>query len=81
MHSQASLLTNDIFRICKSESFFSDHYRLTGLMLKEVTSSQPQYNLPPDSQTSPKILLIQAAPIGYLSIFQMLPTFSAHDLP
>ena len=79
MHSQASLLTNDIFRICKSESFFSDHYRLTGLMLKEVTSSQ--YNLPPDSQTSPKILLIQAVPIGYLSIFQMLPTFSVHDLP
>ena len=81
MHSQASLLTNDIFRICKSESFFSDHHRLTELMSKEAASSQPQYNLPPDSQTSPKILLIQAVPIGYLSIFQMLPTFSAHDLP
>ena len=58
MHSQASLLTNDIFRICKSESFFSDHHRLTGLMLKEVTSSQPQYNLLSDNQTNPKILLI-----------------------
>ena len=60
------------------------YYRMglrDGLMLKEVTSSQPHYNLPSDSQTSPTRLLIQATPIGYLAIFQMLPTFSAHDLP